>query len=308
MPRVSIILPTWNAAEHLARLLPALAAQELDGGLEIVAVDSSSSDGTRALLAEAGADVEVIPQAEFGHGATRNRAAARARGRFLVFLSQDALPRDPDFLARLVAPFDRETDLAGVYARVLPHPTDDPLTRRTVLWAPEASAEPALRRLPPGGRVADLSAAERSNFLRFNNVASAVERAVFERHPFPEVGFGEDFAWARDVLEAGLAIAFEPAAVAYHAHAYGPRQAYRRYRTDAAFHRRAHAHRVRPTLGSALRGFLFELREDRRYLARVDDATLSAWLRAPLLRGAQVLGQWAGSRGASDPASEGGAR
>jgi len=295
----SIVLPTWNGAEHLARLLPALAAQELDGELEIVAIDSSSTDDSRELLTAAGADVEVIPKAEFRHGPTRNRAAARARGRFLVFLSQDAEPSDEHFVRHLVTPFDA-TDgagpIAGVYARVLPRPDDDPLTRRTVLAAPEAGDEPVVRRLPEGVGLGALSSAERSAFLRFNNVASAIERATFERFPFPDVPFGEDFAWARNVLEAGLAIAFEPSAVAYHAHAYRARQAFRRYRTDAAFHRAAHEHRVRPTLVSALRGWLFEMRADARYLTHADDATLGSWLRSPLLRGAQVLGQYVGSR------------
>src|SRR5438309_1868207 len=96
-PRVSILLPTWNGERHLARLLPRLAEQELDGGFEIVAIDSDSSDGTRTLLERAGARVTKIARGEFRHGPTRNRAAAEARGEILVCLSQDALPRDKHF-------------------------------------------------------------------------------------------------------------------------------------------------------------------------------------------------------------------
>jgi len=296
-PRLSIILPTWNGASDLARLLPALAAQEDCGEFEIVAVDSSSTDDTRRLLEDAGAAVEVIPQSEFRHGATRNLAAERARGEFLVFLSQDVVPDGPHFLAQLTAVFD-DPAVAGATARVLPHPGDDPLTARTVLDSPDAGTEAFERRLDAEGRVWDLPAEERALLLRFNNVASAIRTSVFREIPFPDVPFGEDFAWAARALTAGHAIRFAPEAVAYHAHDYSPRQAFERYRIDAAFHREIHGHRLRPTLFSVARGFGFEVREDWRYLNRTHaPARVRHLVRSLGLRGAQVLGQFWGSRG-----------
>ena len=85
-PKVSVLLPVWNGRSHLERLLPRLGAQVVEGGVEVLATDSSSEDGSVELLEEHGARVEVIPQAEFRHGRTRNELAARARGEVLVFL------------------------------------------------------------------------------------------------------------------------------------------------------------------------------------------------------------------------------
>src|SRR6185436_8120242 len=138
--RVTICLPTWNGERDLARLLPALARQQVDGGFEIVAIDSSSTDRSRELLEQAGVRMQRIEQREFGHGVTRNRLAGMARGEILVFLSQDALPEGERFLATLAAAFD-DPRTAGACARILPHEDDDPLTARTVLDAPEAGAE-----------------------------------------------------------------------------------------------------------------------------------------------------------------------
>lgn len=296
-PRISIVLPTWNGARDLARLLPALAAQVDCGEVEIVAIDSSSSDDTRELLERAGATVEVIPQSDFRHGTTRNRAADRARGELLVFLSQDVVPAGDDFLAQLTAVFE-DPAVAGATARVLPHPDDDPLTARTVLDSPEAGHVATTRRLDPAGRMWDLPAQERVELLRFNNVASAIRASVFREIPFPDVPFGEDFAWAARALTAGHTLRFVPEAVAHHAHDYTPRQAFERYRIDAAFHREIHGHRLRPTLFSVLRGIGFEVREDWRYLGRTHaSAKLRHLLRSFGLRGAQVLGQYWGSRG-----------
>lgn len=268
-------MPTLDAEPYLGRLLPALAAQELEGGFELRAVDSSSTDCTRPLLRRAGFTVECIERDAFHHGRTRNRLARGARGEFLVFLTQDALPVREDFLARILEPFT-DPEVAGVVARVLPHPSDDPLTARTVLSAPEAS--------------------DAAVSVPFNNVASAIRRSVFEAMPFPDVPFGEDSAWAAEALEAGWKVTFAPRSVVYHAHRYAPGQAFERYRVDAAFRWRVHGERVRPSLASVARGVLYELREDLRFVRR-ERKGLHHLLRAPGLRVAQVVGQYFGSRG-----------
>ena len=283
-PRLSVCLPTWNGEADLERLLPALARQQVVGGFELVAIDSSSTDRTRELLERASASVETIPQAEFRHGPSRNRCAARARGEVLVFLSQDALPADEHFLARLAAAFD-DRAVAGACARILPHPSDDPLTARTALELPEAAATAEVRG----------AGAERP---RFNDVASAIRASVFAELPFPDVAFGEDLAWAEAALAAGHRLAFVPDAVCWHAHAYGPREAFRRNAVDAAFHRERFGRRLRPGPVSVVRGIVHEVRADWRHLARSGGpGRMLHTLRSPVLRAAQVLGQFWGSRG-----------
>ena len=295
-PRVSIILPTWNGEKDLERLLPAIAAQDYDGGIEVQAIDSSSTDGTVRRLETEGIEVQVIPKSEFGHGKTRNLCAKSARGEFLVFLSQDVVP-NADFVRRLLEPFEDDR-VAGSYGRVLPFPDDDPLTARTVLSLPEASDEPSVRDLDAVGGVWNLGPYERARYLRFNNVASSIRTSVFRDIPFPTTTFGEDFAWAARALTWGWRIAYAPKAVAYHAHQYSWSSAYERYRIDAAFHLETHGHRIRPTLRSVLRGLVYEVLEDARFVvkSRVPGKTRYL-LRSPGLRAAMVLGQYAGSHG-----------
>ena len=286
-PRVSILIPTLDAERHLERLLAVLASQELEGGLEIRAVDSQSTDGTRELLRAAGAHVTRIERAEFRHGPTRNLLARDAVGEFLLFLSQDALPVGPGFVRALLEPL-ADPAVAGSSARVLPHPDDDPLTARTVLAAPQADARPSLER--PHERPSPWEV------LRFDNVASCIRRRVLEEIPFPDVPFGEDATWAASALAAGWSLAYAADAVVHHAHRYTPAQAFERYRVDAAFRRNELGHCVRPTVLSVLRGLFHEVREDVRYVLR-QRSGLHHLLRSPGLRGAQVLGQYFGSRG-----------
>ncbi len=286
--RISVILPTLEGEADLRRLLPMLARQSLAHETEIIAVDSSSTDASVRLLGEAGASVEVIARSDFGHGRTRNQGAGRARGEFLVFLSQDALPKGEEFLSELIAPF-RDPSVLAVCARILPHEEDDPLTARTVLAAPHALAAQAGQTPPP-----------------FNDVASAMRASAWRKLPFPDVAFGEDCAWQERAQAQGGRIAFAPAAVALHAHRYGPRLAYARYRVDARFHREQYGRRLRPTLWSALRGLAFEVQADWRFLARRslrDKLQYGLW--SPVLRAGQVLGQYVGSRGPVRPQASG---
>jgi rhamnosyltransferase len=292
-PRVSIILPTLEGERDLERLLPMLARQRVDGGSEIRAVDSDSRDRSRELLVAAGASVTRIARSEFRHGATRNLAARESTAEFIVFLSQDALPHDEAFVANLVRAFD-DPRVAGAYARILPHPDDDPLTARTALVAPEARGEAETRELFAGRTLASLAPAERSALCAFNNVASAIRRSVFAELPFPDLAFGEDSAWAARALEAGWRIRFTPESVVYHAHRYTPRAAFARYKIDAEFQRTVHGHVLRPTLASALRGIAYEMKRDVRYV--LDHGGALHLLRSPGLRAAQVLGQYVGSR------------
>lgn len=301
-PKVSILIPTLQGEADLRRLLPALDRQIVEGGFERIAIDSSSTDGTRGLLEGAGFGVTTISRATFGHGKTRNALAELASGDVLIFLSQDAVPCGDDFLQTLVNALDPPR-VAGATARILPHEGDDPLTARTVLQAPEASEDPwSCSREPDDEGAAEIAQCS------FNNVASCIRATVLREHPFPDVPFGEDVAWATRVLQAGWTLCYEPCAVARHAHRYGPLSAFKRYRTDAEFHLAFHGRRVRPSIWSVARGILFECREDLRFVRARRTGEKSArgsrpWLallRSPFLRTGQILGQYAGGRRRSE--------
>ena len=89
---VSIVIPTLNAGAEFVWLLRKLKAQRAVRGVEVVVVDSGSSDGTVALAREMGAVVIEITAAEFTHSHARNLGAQAASGGWLLFMVQDAYP------------------------------------------------------------------------------------------------------------------------------------------------------------------------------------------------------------------------
>src|SRR3954449_1557175 len=87
---ISVLIPVKNGGDDLARCLERINAQRLDEDVEIVVVDSGSTDGSVQAALQAGARVHEIPPEEFDHGSTRNLAASLAQGETFVFTSQDA--------------------------------------------------------------------------------------------------------------------------------------------------------------------------------------------------------------------------
>ncbi len=89
---VSVVIPTLNAGPEFAFLMRKLKTQTWVRGIEIVIVDSGSTDSTVALARAAGAVVVEIPPAEFSHSGARNLGAEAASGDHLLFMVQDAYP------------------------------------------------------------------------------------------------------------------------------------------------------------------------------------------------------------------------
>lgn len=96
-PTVSIILPTYNRADTIARAVRSVQAQTFQDW-ELLVVDDGSQDGTGDLLSGLGDDrIRVMHQANAGTYVARNAGLAASRGRLLTFLDSDDAWR-PHFL------------------------------------------------------------------------------------------------------------------------------------------------------------------------------------------------------------------
>ena len=217
-PRVSIVLPTHNGATTVPAVLDAVARQRVDFPFEVVAVDSSSTDGTADLLRRRVDRLTGIAADAFDHGLTRNLGIEQARGELIVLLVQDAVPASDSWLAALTAPLFAEDRLAGTFARQLPRPDASAIARD---YSERWIASSAVARTASVASRAELDALEPMAQLQrcaFDNVCSCIRRSVWAEHPFKRTPIGEDIEWARDVLIAGYRLAYVPAAEVIHSH------------------------------------------------------------------------------------------
>ncbi len=217
-PRVSVILPTLDGAATLPPLLAALGRAGGHTPLEIVAIDSGSRDATVRLLREAGATVLDLGGAPFGHGSARNRAAAGAAGRVLLFLTQDVEPAGERWLEPLLDAL-AAPGVAGAFGRQVPR---DASPAEAYLASVNYGERP--RRLTR----ATLEGPFGPGATLFSSAFGAMRREVWEAIPIPDIVMSEDQAWARAVLEAGHEIRYVSDAAVYHGHAFPLGRAFRR--------------------------------------------------------------------------------
>jgi rhamnosyltransferase len=278
-PRVSIVLPTCNGMPALGRVVDAIRAQESPFTVEIVAVDSGSTDGTLEFMQRHADKTLTIPPARFDHGLTRNAGIAESRGEYVVLLVQDAEPASRGWLRALVEPLTRDARIAGTFARQVPRPGASARTRRQLERWVAGGSTPRVVTLDRD-ELERLSPLERLDRCAFDHVCAAVRRSVWLRHPYRPTAIAEDLEWALEVLLAGHRIAFAPEAAVIHSHVRGVRYEYHR---TYLLHHRLH------TL------FGVQTVPTRRSLARSMASTIAAhleWRRgsgAPVDRGVAAL-------------------
>jgi rhamnosyltransferase len=218
--RISVIIPTLNAASYLPRLLDRLNKQSHPPH-EILVVDSASEDTTCDIARRYGARMLTIKRDSFDHGGTRNWASRQATGDIFVFMTQDALPKNEFFLSELIRPFDDE-QVAAVSGRQVPRdeaPILEKLARE--LNYPQQSIRKS---------YADIKQYGIKTFY-FTNVCSAVRGDIFRLiGGFPEpVVSNEDMIFAAKCILKGYAIEYSSDAEVIHSHNYSISQQFRRY-------------------------------------------------------------------------------
>ena len=102
---VSLVIRTLNEEVYLKELLSAIVNQKLDGfDLEIVIIDSGSTDATLSIAESFSARITHISKEEFTFGRSLNMGSDFADGDILVYVSGHCIPSTDQWLCNLVKP------------------------------------------------------------------------------------------------------------------------------------------------------------------------------------------------------------
>lgn len=210
---VSIIILTKNAGNRFENLLKRLNSQAYSN-FEIIVIDSGSTDRTLEIAKKYGCKTYKVKPEEFHHSKTRNLGAKLARGDYLVYITQDALPLSDNFLNVLTKPLE-DDKVAGVYGRQIAYPDAKPMEKFFYLYF-----YPSKKRIITPKDLRDLSEFYISH-VYISDVCSAMKKEIWKEIKFDEsIIMAEDKKWAIDVLRAGYWLVYEPEAMVYHSHNY----------------------------------------------------------------------------------------
>lgn len=211
LPRVSVVIPNWNGAELLARVLDSLGGQ-LYQGFETLVVDNGSTDTSLALLESEFPETRVVAlPTNLGFAGAVNAGIEKARGEIIALLNNDAVA-DPGWLGALVDALDRHPEVGSIASRMLdlgdPGRIDSAGDQLGIFPSNIGHGEPDDARFREPAYV----------------LSACAGAAAFRRELFEDVGLFDErfFAYMEDVdlgVRAqlrGWDCLYEPRAVVYH--------------------------------------------------------------------------------------------
>lgn len=213
--KISIVIRCHNEERHIGRLLTGIMEQSVQN-VEIIVVDSGSTDATLAIASRYPVRVINIRKEDFSFGRSLNLGCAAATGDIIVIASAHVYPVYRDWLAQMTAPFANDPQVALVYGKQ----RGDERTKYSehqvfARWFPEKGT---LKQTHP--------------FC--NNANAAIRRSLWAQVRYNEDLTGlEDLDWAKRVLALGYHLAYIPAAEIVHVHEESWAQVYNRYRREA---------------------------------------------------------------------------
>ena len=117
MPRVSVVIPAYNAAPFLGETLRSVLASDYRD-FEVIVVNDGSKDETASIAASFGSRVRVITQENAGMSASRNRGIRESDSEFIALLDSDDLWH-PEKIKWQSAALDSNNDYAYCFTEFM---------------------------------------------------------------------------------------------------------------------------------------------------------------------------------------------
>lgn len=243
--KASVIVPSYNGGKLFETVVRRVLEQRCSWNFELIVVDSESTDGTWEFLqSELLNDAHKrrlravrIPKVDFQHGRTRNFGASLAQGEYLVFITQDALPCDEFWLYNFVVLMDRYPSAACAFGRHMAWSNASAFTKRDLENHFKQFDEGPLicSKYTDPARWASEDVQWRQFLYYFSDNNACLRKTVWERHNYPEVDYGEDQTWAKEIITRGYGKIYAYHSAVSHSHDYDEVQTFVRARTEANF-------------------------------------------------------------------------
>ena len=225
----TVIIPTFNAMPYLDSLVSSIEKMESHASFNWYFVDSSSTDGTVEYLRSHGFNnVFKIDGQKFDHGGTRTQIAKMSKDEIIVFMTQDALPKEVSSIVSLFSVFNNPL-IGAAYGRQISYEQENLFGKH-------------LRKFnyPVNSKVVSIqdkgSMGIKTAFL--SNSFSAYRKSAMDKINWFKDGLilGEDLYAGAKLLQIGYKLAYVSDAQVYHSHSYTILEEFKRYFDIGVFH------------------------------------------------------------------------
>lgn len=211
MPKFSVLIRTLNEERWLGECLNRVFSQTVKDDIEVLILDSGSTDRTLEIANRFPVKLSQISREEFGYSFALNRLAEMASGELLVCLSGHSVLCYLDAFEKADKHFQDES-VAGVYG--------------PQIALPDAGIAEKIFYLP--GYFMPRLKEKRPHIGIMSNTNSMIRRELWQKHQFNEsLNGSEDGEWARHWMKRKMFIILEPKMRIMHSHYLGVKGLYR---------------------------------------------------------------------------------
>jgi len=206
---IDVIIPIYKPDERLQRIIRRLLMQSRKVN-EIILLQTLDEHERIAKFKEPNITVLPVQKNEFDHGLTRKFGAEHSDADILVFMTQDAVPKDKNMLKELVDPIERDNSVAMSYARQIPSDHADIIEAYT-----REFNYPDKDCIKSSEDITKLGI--KTYFV--SNSCAAYEKGIYEKlGGFEREIFAEDMMFAIKAVNSGYKIAYTARAQVIHSH------------------------------------------------------------------------------------------
>ncbi len=232
---ISVIIPVKNGSQTLSSCLKSILHQSIAEDIEIIILDSMSTDNSKEIALNFGVRIIDIREGTFNHGLTRNIGVNNAKGEFIYLTVQDARIAETNMLEKMVRHLEDEDIKAVVGHQAVSHEKD----KNPFLWyRPISQPTQTVKWLPEPQDLKTLTIKEQQSLASWDNVVAMYRKSALLEQPFVKTAFAEDWIWGYQAIQKSWKLLHDSSLIVYHYHHHSFRYAFNStYTINYHFHK-----------------------------------------------------------------------
>lgn len=204
--RISVAILTRSPPDGFEQTLERLRNQRGASDIEIIIINSGTSD-LSYLQERYKVRISKISPQDFGHASTRNYAAQKATGKYIVFMTDDAIPASDELLHNMIQTLEGSNSIAAVTARQIPRSDADPMYCQAI-WGHYRMLGLNQDRIVGSSQLEHLTPQQKREICQIDDVCSCFRTDIFLKYKYAHtLEYAEDLELGMRLVKDGFKIA-----------------------------------------------------------------------------------------------------